>query len=92
MGFLPLPVVQVPCTYLSPSLMPIRPLGQGPAPDVLPVLGLALVDLGKGAGTVCRQVLVHPPCLAKVRRALDQHASWHETLEKYGEGMWSGVE
>lgn len=82
---------QVPCTYLSPSQMPIRPLGQGPAPDVLPVLGLALVDLGKGAGTVRRQVLVHPPCLAKVRRALNQHASWRETLKRHGAGMWMGL-
>lgn len=45
------------------------------APSIPPALGGTAGDVGEGSSTVRGQVLVHLPCLAKVRGALNQHRS-----------------
>lgn len=76
-------------TYLPPIRAPTGPLGQGLAPDIMPALGLALADPGKGGGAVGRQVLVHLPGVSEVRGALDQHPSGHGPLwrQRPGRGL-----
>lgn len=73
-------------TYLAPILVRVSPLGQRPAPSVLPALRLALVDSGKGRRAVSSQILVHVPGLPKVRGALDQHPGGHAALRGRRQG------